>query len=610
MDRKKYDDLIIKRIEKSVNLLIPIAAFISLVSAGLVAISGERNLFVIYDILIGLALFGLYLMKKRVSTKPKIVLLAMITTALGTVSIFQSGLSGTGIILLALSNLIIVSFLSRKAGIIYTTLSTCIVLLPSMLILINLFEYTGNTAFLNNEPADWLIHGVAYLLYGLVMIIIIDAIKAYLIESIDQSDKNAERLLQIAYYDQLTGLPNKFMFIQRLDELMPTDGWISLFSIRGLNLINSIYGSEVGDRVIKHIGQHISNSAKEGEFIAKTGGNEFIWYSKTSDPDVMLNRILLLTESIHSRHEDAKIPTKLNFNTGYASIDQEYISITKIMQKASIALEQSKSSRNSNITRYDQRLEDQFRNEEKMRRLLLKAIENNEFYISYQEKRDCVIGRVVGLEALARWDSPELGSVSPGDFIPVVEKSNMSLSFGNMIIRRVLDEYDILRSNYEEMVTVSINISPIHLASSEFSGFIIKETLARGIRPEEVVLEITEDSLIEDFEGISETLYTLRKVGYKISLDDFGTGYSSLSYLARLGFDELKIDKSFVQRLGEDDRTGNLIRAIINLKDTYGISIVAEGVETESQSKTLLDLGCSVHQGFLFSRPTPLSKYL
>ena len=341
----------------------------------------------------------------------------------------------------------------------------------------------------------------------------------------------------------------------------------------------------------------------------KQVGNEFVWYSKTVDPEVILNRILLLTESIYNSHTDADIPTKLNFNTGYANIEGDYVSITKIMQKASLALEQSKSSKSSSITRYDQRLEDQFRNEEKMRRLLLKAIENNEFYISYQEKRDCIVGRVIGLEALARWDSPELGSVSPADFVPVIEKSNLSISFGNMIVRRVLDEYEVLSKNYKELVTVSINISPIHLSSDEFSGFIIRETLNRGIKPEQVVLEITEDSLIEDFEGVSETLYTLRKVGYKISLDDFGTGYSSLSYLARLGFDELKIDKSFVQRLGLDDRTGNLIRAIINLKDTYGISIVAEGVETENQSKTLLDLGCSVHQGFLFSRPTPLSRH-
>lgn len=609
MDRKKYDDLIVKRIEKSVNLLIPIAAIVALLSAGLVSISGERNLFVVYDTIISLSLFVLYIVRERVTTKPKIIILALITSALGTVSIFQSGFSGTGMILLALSNLVIVSFLSRKTGIAYTVISTFVVIIPPTLIILNAFEYHGYNAFLNNEPSEWLLHIVVYFLYGLVTIIIIDAIKAYLIESIDDSDKNADRLLQLAYYDQLTGLPNKFMFIQKLDGLMPTEGWISLFSIRGLNLINSIYGSEVGDRVIKHIGQHLSDCAKEGELIAKTGGNEFIWYSKTIDPEVILNRILLLTESIHNSHEDADIPTKLNFNTGYASIDHDYIGVAKIMQKASLALEQSKSSKISSITRYDQLLEDQFRNEEEMRRLLLKAIENNEFYISYQEKRDCIMGRVIGLEALARWDSPELGSVSPADFVPVIEKSNLSLIFGNMIIRRVLDEYERLRSNYDELVTVSINISPVHLASDEFSSFIIRETLSRGIKPEQVVLEITEDSLIEDFEGVSETLYTLRKVGYKISLDDFGTGYSSLSYLARLGFDELKIDKSFVQRLGQDDRTGNLIRAIINLKDTYGISIVAEGVETECQSRTLLDLGCSVHQGFLFSRPTPLSKH-
>ncbi len=606
MTRKNYDQMILERVEKSFDLIIPISAVIAVFSSYIVSKSDQRSNFVYYDLIICLFLIGVYLLRRKIKIHTKIIIVALVTTILGTASLIQSGFSGTGVILIALSNLVIVSFLSKKMGYYYTGISILVFSLPPILLKANIIGYEGTIAYLLNNPSEWFLHIVAYLLFGLVMVVSINAIKDYLLENINEGKIHSDQLTQLAYYDSLTGIINKHRFVADMNKNKVEQGWVVLLSIRGLNLINSIYGSDVGDNVIKHVAKQLALSSKEGELVAKSGGNEFIWYSRSYDSDVMMNRLLILLENIHASAETIDMPAKFNLNIGFAGIDEPYENIARIIQKSSIALEQSKSSKGASITRYDLELENEFRTEEELRRFLLKGIENNEFYISYQEKRDCVEERVVGLEALARWQSPELGTVSPSSFIPVIEKASLSQTFGNMIIRKVLDEYSILESKYGVGIMISINISPVHLSSDEFSSFIIKETLSRNINPESIILEITEDSLIEDFEGISETLFTLRKVGYRISLDDFGTGYSSLSYLSRLGFDELKIDRSFVQMIGKDDRTINLVRAIINLKDTYGIDIVAEGVETVDQSEVLKMLGCNVHQGFLFSKPKPI----
>lgn len=606
MTRKNYDQMILERVEKSFDLIIPISAIVAVISSYVVSIADKKSNFVYYDLMICLLLVGIYFFRHKIKVHIKIIIVALVTTLLGAVSLVQSGFSGTGVILIALSNLVIVSFLSKKIGYYYTGISIAIFSLPPMLLKLDLLNYSDTGATLLNNTSEWFLHIVAYLLFGMVMVVSINAIKDYLLENINESKVHSEKLTQLAYFDSLTGIINKHRFVAEMNQNKVNYGWVVLLSIRGLNLINSIYGSEIGDNVIKHVARQLALSTKEGELVAKSGGNEFIWYSRSTDSEIMMNRLLILLENIHASAESNDMPAKFNLNIGFAGIDEPYENIARVIQKSSIALEQSKSSKGASITRYDLQLENVFRSEEEMRRFLLKGIENNEFYMSYQEKRDCVENKVVGLEALARWNSPELGAVSPGDFVPVIEKASLSQTFGNMIIRKVLDEYPILEKQYGNGVKISINISPVHLSSDEFSSFIIRETLSRGINPEQIILEITEDSLIEDFDGISETLFTLRKVGYRISLDDFGTGYSSLSYLSRLGFDELKIDRSFVQMIGKDERTINLVRAIINLKDTYGIDIVAEGVETVDQSEVLKMLGCNVHQGFLFSKPKPI----
>ena len=606
MDRKKIDVLILEKIEKSLHAIIPIAAVIAYLSAFIIYLNEPNDAFVLYDSVLGTIMLSVFLLRKHISVKLKITILAFFTLFLGTLSLFNSGFTGTAVILLSLSTLVMVGFMPMRIGLLFTITTILIHALLPILVFLGYHNYTGELSFLMNSPMEWIVHLILYVTYCFILLIVINAIKSYLLHSITETEKSRNQIFRLAYHDLLTGLPNKNMFVDRIDTLKPTKGWLVLFSIRGLNLINSIYGSDVGDRVIQHISWSLSEASHSDEIVAKTGGNELVWYCSSSDNSTLVQRISSFTEEINRTSEDKSFPAKLNLNAGYVQIDSSYKDITELLQKVSMALEQAKTHKMHKIMSYDSLLEEQFRTDETIKNLLPFAIAEDEITINYQEKRDCDLGKVVGVEALARWHSPILGNVAPNIFIPILEKANLSVTFGTMIIRKVLDEYPGLVEKYDSDITVAINISPSHLASLEFSEFVIGEVEKRGIDPNRITLEITEDSLIESLDIVASVLLKLRNFGFKISLDDFGTGYSSLSYLSRLGFDELKIDRSFINQLDDDSRTGMLIRTIINLKDTYGIDIVAEGVETQIQSDILMDYGCNVHQGYLFSKPMPL----
>ena len=605
MDHHKFDTLIVKRIERNLDAILPIAVVISFLGSFISYMNSGLDPFVYFDAAFGIIILGVYILRNAISVKLKIGILIVFTFTMGMLGVIYGGFISSGILMLSISSLIAVAFVKRMIGMVYSLGVVLIFSAFPVSVHYGLLTFSGENADYLNNPSNWYIHIIVFATLCFVNIIVVNSIKQYLTQSIYEAESHLEKISTLAYYDPLTGLPNKNKFNETLDALKLETGWLILFNIRGLNLINSIYGSDIGDKVIRHMSELLDQSKREGEHVAKIGGNELVWFCDSTTREELTHRIAIFTEAVNELSHE-QLPTKLHFNAGYVQIEQGYGNIAEMLQKASMALEQAKLQKKHNIMSYDMQFEERFRTEEAIKNLLSQAIENQEFYISYQEKLDCKMDRTVGVEALARWQSGMLGNVAPNIFIPIIEKANLSVTFGMMIIQMVLDEYHKLVEKYDSEITVSINISPTHLASPDFSDYVIEETAKRHIHPKFITFEITEDSLIENIDVVAEVLFRLRDHGFKISLDDFGTGYSSLSYLSHLGFDELKIDRSFIQKLNEDEKTGTLIRTIINLKDTYGISIVAEGVETQEQSDLLIDYGCNVHQGYLFSKPKRL----
>lgn len=608
MESKTYEKMILSRIESSINIILPLASLICFVGAYAVYVVESKLFFVTYNAAIGAVLLFLFFARELVSIRAKIIVLIVTSLVQGMASLYVYGINSSGVALLTISLILTIGFFTYKTGLIYSLVLFGLYITFPVMIHFGWIEYRGAHEALLNNPFEWGIHALVLLMLEIILLVVFGAIKKYLLDSMMDVDLHLDKIYHLAYYDQLTKLPNGNRFIEEMDEKKPKTGFLVLLNIRGLNLINSIYGTDLGDRVICHVGAALEKEKQIDECVAKIAGNEFVWHSLSKNSDDMLIRIGKLADVINLEADEKDIPTNIHFNAGFVEIDGEYDSISEVIQKAAMALEQAKIHKKYSVMNYDYELDEKFRSEEKIKNYLAQGISHNEFYISYQEKRDCTDNKVVGVEALARWESPTLGSVPPSTFIPIIDKANLSIVFGNMVIRKVLEEYRALVKVYGEDISVSINISPTHIASPEFSDFVIQETKKKGINPHHITLEITEDSLIENLDLMADVLRQLRIEGFKISLDDFGTGYSSLSYLSKLGFDELKIDKSFIQQLSDDQKTGTLIRTIINLKDTYGINIVAEGVETKKQSDMLLNFGCNVHQGYLFSKPSPLKN--
>lgn len=465
-------------------------------------------------------------------------------------------------------------------------------------LLLNRFTGIGMMFFIINCICTTVLLTIIYLLLGMY--------KQKCDDNEKKLNKYVSKIYQLAYYDELSGLPNKHKLMEELSGRKNLQGWLVLFSVKEFELINSIYGIDIGNKVIVCISKVLCEIS-QNDFAARTAGNIFALYRQNLIHDELLSIIMKMTSRIRALLSASEGNPIIQFHCGYIRLDGK-ISFDEGYLKAQLALEQAKRNKKNDFIYYNEQIDYQFRKEEEMKTLLVNAFQNKEFYMCYQEKVSSSNNKTIGVEALARWQSPIIGRVSPVVFIPIIEKSNYSVQFDKFVITTVFDEYHKLCKIYKDDMEVSINISPVSLSSRDFPGFIVNAVKQRCIKPENIIIEITENLLMENIENISVSLDKLKRKGFRISLDDFGTGYSSLNYLSKLDIDELKIDKTFVERFCEDKKTRMIVQTIINLREISSFVVVAEGVENKEQCDSLRDMGCDVFQGFYFSKPTPLSE--
>ncbi|PKA11638.1 histidine kinase, partial [Leptospira meyeri] len=248
-------------------------------------------------------------------------------------------------------------------------------------------------------------------------------------------------------------------------------------------------------------------------------------------------------------------------------------------------------------------MESKIEREQKLKNYLEKAINHKNFKIAYQEKVDISSKQTVGLEALARWSLPEFGNISPEEFIPIITKSELIVPFGKCIFEKTISHIPKLLDLYGKKIQISINISPIFFLYPNFNDYIIQYLSEHRINPKNIIFEITEDVFLDEIETIQKIVSELRSNGISVSLDDFGKGYSSLHYMQKIQFDELKIDKSFLDDIANSDRNFLLLESICHLADSLGLKTIAEGIENEEQLQRLKQTSCHVVQGYLYSRP-------
>ncbi len=447
-------------------------------------------------------------------------------------------------------------------------------------------------------------YGALILVYG-ISFILVHIMVFLLFRSVARSEKRSRDELQYqAYHDSLTLLPNRQFLIDHAHQRMASDQ--DEFSLLFLDVdnfkgINDNFGHDYGDRFLVKLGSRLKAVLSRDDVLVRLGGDEFVVItSKCCETELHLYcEQLLACINADDWIEGSKI--HIGASIGIASYPQHGSNLNELLRAADIAMYKAKEDSNG-VEFFRQDVEQQYLHDYRIEQLLRAAIGTDELYMNYQPQLD-QHHTLIGVEALVRWTNPELGFIPPNEFIAIAENRGLMSQLGHFIIERTLSDMRALHQSCEVDFTVSINISVRQLLQRDFVSVLVHQVEHYQFQPQHIVLEITENVFIEDINNLGAIVIELRNRGFNISLDDFGTGYSSLSVLQKLPIDELKVDKSFVDNITTDEKARQMIRNIIAIGKNYGMSVLAEGVETENQVRMLGNFGCDYFQGYWFAKP-------
>ncbi len=434
---------------------------------------------------------------------------------------------------------------------------------------------------------------------------------------------------QLAFYDSLTGLPNRHLFIERLTSAVKNaadDGkpiGVLHIGLDRFKQINDTLGPKIGDMLLEEAAVRIRDSLRSSDIttrlgharpwndLARFGGDEFSiilpQYRLVDDLAVVAHSVI---ESMRPIFVFDEHDVYLTASIGIATYPDDADNADTLIKQAASATHHAKQLGRNNFQFYSEEINARSTERLKMASLLRKAIDNDEFLLHYQPQVDPRSDKVIGVEALLRWHSPIYGNVSPAEFMPLAEDNGMIVPIGTRVIQEACRQAQEWRSRGLQNITVSVNVSMEQFRKRDFTE-IVKEALDKsGLYPGHLVLEITESLMMENAEKHIKTLHELKELGVDLSIDDFGTGYSSLSYLTRFPVDELKIASSFVTNIHEDPEHAAVGRAIIAMAKSLGLRVVAEGVEKKGPLKFLLEKECDLIQGYYYSKPLAKEQLL
>jgi len=422
-------------------------------------------------------------------------------------------------------------------------------------------------------------------------------------------DKKNRYISYLAYNDEMTSLMNIHGLKSFVNDRINSgcgNAYLVQFDISGLKVINSTMGYEQGNEVLKLIGKYFLDTYSESQKAGRTSSNEFTVWLENVEKERIEAKVQAITESVKFFIEQNGYGQIMNMHRIMAKFPDHGSTFEELYEKTITALKVSKDRNDLSLQIYRDDMSLAVKNEVRMKRHLRNALKDHDFAAVYQKQVDHLTGAVVGVEALARWESEDLGFISPAVFVPAISQMNLIREFSEYIINTVLGNYDKLKEKYGNDVGVSLNISPSFFVDKNFYEIIKNAITSHEVPHEKVTLEITEDVFISDFDSISSTIDKLHALGIRIAIDDFGTGYSSLNYLTKISFDEMKIDKIFIDRIIEDPRAFQLLEKLCDIAEVYGYDLVAEGVETEDQLQKIKATPLRIIQGYYYSKPEPL----
>ncbi|MFT4118659.1 putative bifunctional diguanylate cyclase/phosphodiesterase [Bradyrhizobium sp.] len=421
--------------------------------------------------------------------------------------------------------------------------------------------------------------------------------------------KRAEaRLAFMAQHDGLTGLPNRNLLRQQMDDMLAHTRRSSdkvavlMLGLDNFKAVNDTLGHGVGDKLLRGVSKRLRSTLREEDALARLNSDEFaIVQSGLTRPEDAVMMAKRLLEAIADPYLLDGHSVVIGASIGIAMAPGDGDESEKLLKNADMALSRAKADARGTFAFFEAALDARAQSRRKIEVELRDAIQNDVLRPYYQPLIDLSSGRITGFEALVRWPHPERGMVSPAEFIPVAEETGLINPLGGLMLRRAcLDA-----ATWPDDVRVAVNLSPLQFRGGSLLAMVTDALKQSGLPPRRLELEITETLLLEKSAQVLATLHALRALGVRISMDDFGTGYSSLSYLRSFPFDKIKIDQSFVRDLGANREAQAIIRSIVSLGKGLGVTITAEGVETEAELSCLRAEGCHEGQGYLFSKARP-----
>jgi diguanylate cyclase (GGDEF)-like protein len=419
-----------------------------------------------------------------------------------------------------------------------------------------------------------------------------------------------ERVRHLAHYDTLTDLPNRVTFYEQMESILSGLRRGETFGILSLDLdhfktVNDTLGHPVGDLMLKTVADRMRGCMRERDFVARLGGDEFVVVQVPADGPTSLPRLASrLIESVGAPYELEGHQIVIGLSIGIALSPADGMEPDVLLKNADLALYRAKADGGGTYRFFEAEMDARMQARRALEMDLRKAVLKNEFELNYQPIIDVKSGAITSCEALIRWRHPERGMIPPMEFIPVAEETGMIVPIGEWVLAQACTE----AMRWPKHIGVSVNLSPAQFKSRNLVQAIKKALADSGLPAQRLELEITELVLLQETEGAFAILHQLRDLGIKIAMDDFGTGYSSLGYLRSFPFNKIKIDQSFIRDLSSKEDSLAIVRAVVGLSSSLGITTTAEGVETKEQLARLTTEGCDEAQGFLFSEPRSASE--
>lgn len=427
---------------------------------------------------------------------------------------------------------------------------------------------------------------------------------------VSEYERARNRAEYLQNHDALTGLFNKSAFIRELGMWVDVNRPFSLLHIdlENFGLINHRFGYEAGNSALRSFAEHLRTKIGNDGLCARAGADDFL----AAVPIVEIQGLVDFISSFNSDIGPVRIVGERSVHmetlVGIATFPDDGLNPERLPDLAESAMRDARQRREP-YAFFNEQSQGQLERRMDLQQGLTQALENDGLTISLQPKWHAISRRIAGFEALVRWFDPDLGQVSPAEFIPVAEQSKLGQTLDRYVIRKAIGVARALKNKRQSAMPVAVNITATHFANPAFPDFVLTEIEKAGLAPTALELELTEGVIIEGVGFAGQALSQLRDAGIRVAIDDFGTGYSSLAYLRHLNVDELKIDKQFVDEVS-NERGGTVLQSVINIAKAYDLSVTAEGVESLSQLEALEHMGCDLIQGYYLSKPLSVADAL